>query len=37
VIAEIIAIGSDMLTPYRQDSNSLFLTGRLNDVLSANG
>jgi nicotinamide-nucleotide amidase len=32
VIAEIIAIGSEMLTPYRQDSNSLFLTGRLNDL-----
>jgi nicotinamide-nucleotide amidase len=32
VIAEIIAIGSEMLTPYRQDSNSLFLSGRLNDL-----
>jgi nicotinamide-nucleotide amidase len=32
VFAEIIAIGSEMLTPYRQDSNSLFLTGRLNDL-----
>jgi nicotinamide-nucleotide amidase len=32
VIAEIIAIGSEMLTPYRQDSNSLFLTERLNDL-----
>ncbi len=32
MIAEIIAIGSEMLTPYRQDSNSLFLTGRLNDL-----
>jgi nicotinamide-nucleotide amidase len=32
VIAEIIAVGSEMLTPYRQDSNSLFLTGRLNDL-----
>jgi nicotinamide-nucleotide amidase len=32
VIAEIIAIGSEMLTPYRQDSNSLFLTGRLNEL-----
>jgi len=30
VIAEIIAIGSEMLTPYRQDTNSLFLTERLN-------
>ena len=32
VIAEIIAVGSEMLTPFRQDSNSLFLTGRLNDL-----
>jgi competence/damage-inducible protein CinA-like protein len=32
VIAEIIAIGSEMLTPHRQDSNSLFLTARLNDL-----
>ncbi|HZL68466.1 MAG TPA: competence/damage-inducible protein A [Candidatus Limnocylindrales bacterium] len=32
MFAEIIAIGSEMLTPYRQDSNSLFLTGRLNDL-----
>ncbi len=32
MIAEIIAIGSEMLTPFRQDSNSLFLTGRLNDL-----
>ncbi len=32
MIAEIIAIGSEMLTPYRQDSNSLFLTGRLNEL-----
>lgn len=32
MIAEIIAIGSEMLTPYRQDSNSLFLTQRLNDL-----
>jgi nicotinamide-nucleotide amidase len=30
--AEIIAIGSEMLTPYRQDTNSLFLTERLNEV-----
>ena len=30
MIAEIIAIGSEMLTPYRQDTNSLFLTERLN-------
>jgi nicotinamide-nucleotide amidase len=32
VIAEIIAVGSEMLTPYRQDSNSLYLTERLNDL-----
>jgi nicotinamide-nucleotide amidase len=32
VIAEIIAIGSEMLTPYRQDTNSLFLTERLNEM-----
>ena len=32
MIAEVIAIGSEMLTPYRQDSNSLFLTGRLNEL-----
>ena len=30
--AEIIAIGSEMLTPYRQDTNSLFITERLNEV-----
>lgn len=28
--AEIIAIGSELLTPYRVDTNSLFLTERLN-------
>ena len=32
MIAEIIAIGSEMLTPYRQDTNSLFLTERLNEL-----
>ncbi|MFZ0314984.1 MAG: competence/damage-inducible protein A, partial [Candidatus Korobacteraceae bacterium] len=32
MIAEIIAIGSEMLTPYRQDTNSLFLTERLNGL-----
>jgi len=32
VIAEIVAIGSEMLTPHRQDTNSLFLTGRLNEL-----
>lgn len=30
--AEIIAIGSELLTPYRQDTNSLFLTERLNEL-----
>ncbi|HTV05652.1 MAG TPA: competence/damage-inducible protein A [Acidobacteriaceae bacterium] len=28
--AEIIAIGSELLTPWRQDTNSLFVTERLN-------
>jgi len=32
VNAEIIAIGSELLTPYRQDTNSLFLTKRLNQL-----
>jgi nicotinamide-nucleotide amidase len=32
VIAEIIAIGSELLTPFRQDTNSLFLTRRLNEI-----
>ena len=30
--AEIIAVGSELLTPYRQDTNSLFLTERLNEL-----
>lgn len=30
--AEIIAVGSELLTPYRQDTNSLFLTRRLNQL-----
>lgn len=30
--AEIIAIGSEMLTPHRQDTNSLYLTERLNEL-----
>ncbi len=30
--AEIIAVGSELLTPYRLDTNSLFLTGELNQV-----
>ena len=29
--AEIIAVGSELLTPFRTDSNSLFLTARLNE------
>ena len=32
MIAEIIAVGSEMLTPFRQDTNSLFLTERLNQL-----
>jgi nicotinamide-nucleotide amidase len=32
VIAEIIAVGSEMLTPFRQDTNSLYLTERLNTL-----
>jgi nicotinamide-nucleotide amidase len=32
MISEIIAIGSELLTPYRQDTNSLFLTERLNEI-----
>jgi nicotinamide-nucleotide amidase len=32
VNAEIVAIGSELLTPYRQDTNSLFLTERLNQL-----
>ncbi len=30
--AEIIAIGSELLTPYRQDTNSLWLTDQLNQL-----
>ena len=30
--SEIIAVGSEMLTPYRQDTNSLHLTERLNEI-----
>jgi nicotinamide-nucleotide amidase len=30
MIAEIIAAGSEMLTPFRQDTNSLYLTSELN-------
>jgi len=32
LIAEIIAVGSEMLTPHRQDTNSLYLTQGLNDL-----
>ncbi len=32
MIAEIIAVGSEMLTPFRQDTNSLFLTEHLNNL-----
>jgi nicotinamide-nucleotide amidase len=32
MIAEIIAAGSEMLTPFRQDTNSLYLTAQLNDL-----
>ena len=30
--AEIIAVGSEMLTPWRQDTNSLYVTERLNQL-----
>jgi len=30
--SEIIAVGSEMLTPFRQDTNSLYLTERLNEI-----
>lgn len=30
--AEIIAVGSEMLTPHRQDTNSLYLTQKLNEL-----
>jgi nicotinamide-nucleotide amidase len=32
MIAEIIAAGSELLTPHRQDTNSLYLTQGLNDL-----
>jgi nicotinamide-nucleotide amidase len=32
MIAEIIAAGSEMLTPFRQDTNSLYLTSKLNEL-----
>jgi len=30
--SEIIAVGSEMLTPFRQDTNSLYLTEKLNEI-----
>lgn len=30
--AEILAVGSELLTPHRTDTNSLYLTARLNEV-----
>jgi competence/damage-inducible protein CinA-like protein len=30
--AEILAVGTELLTPHRLDTNSLFLTGRLNEL-----
>lgn len=30
--AEIVAVGAELLTPLRVDTNSLFLTGRLNEL-----
>jgi nicotinamide-nucleotide amidase len=32
MIAEIIAAGSEMLTPFRQDTNSLYLTEKMNEL-----
>jgi nicotinamide-nucleotide amidase len=32
MIAEIIAVGSELLTPFRQDTNSLYLTEQLNSL-----
>jgi nicotinamide-nucleotide amidase len=32
VIAEIIAVGSELLTPFRQDTNSLYLTEQINNL-----
>src|ERR1700735_5441343 len=32
MLAEIIAVGSELLTPYRLDTNSLYLTGELNKL-----
>lgn len=30
--AEVIAVGSEMLTPHRQDTNSLYITDKLNEL-----
>ncbi|HZB88757.1 MAG TPA: molybdopterin-binding protein, partial [Terracidiphilus sp.] len=30
--SEIIAVGSEMLTPHRQDTNSLYITAKLNEL-----
>jgi competence/damage-inducible protein CinA-like protein len=30
--SEIVAVGSEMLTPHRQDTNSLYLTQQLNEI-----
>ena len=30
--AEIIAVGSELLTPEKTDTNSLWLTGKLNEI-----
>lgn len=32
MLAEIIAVGSELLTPFRQDTNSLFVTEHLNSL-----
>jgi len=32
VKAEIVAIGSELLTPFRKDTNSLYLTEKLNEL-----
>ena len=32
MLAEIIAVGSELLTPFRQDTNSLFVTEQLNSL-----
>ena len=29
---EIIAVGTELLTPFRQDTNSLYLTEKLNEI-----